>query len=106
MHALVDQGFQGVRGHAGVQIQHQPMLVSGDRGQGKDLRRNLAFQVNHQPHHAGAVLSHAHTGNVGVVRSHLAHQLAQRAIEFQALNVNGQARRGRNEGLRRLQRGV
>ena len=96
-HALGDQGFQRIRGFSGVEVQHQSVLVLGlsgfDRRQLKHLGLHHGAQIEHQSHRGRGELAHPNAGDVGVVRAHLADQLAQGGVELNALDVHRQARR-------------
>ena len=98
---LGNQRLQRVRCLRGVKIEYQPVLVSRNRLQGKYLRLHEPLEIDHQPHHARRILSHANTGNVGVVGLHLGHQLAQRRYQVDTLDINGQTGRFGNEQLLR-----
>ena len=76
-----------------VQIEHQTVAVGRHRIERELLWPHRLFEVDHQAHQARLVLPDAHAGDVGVVGSHLAHQLAQRGAQFELVDVDHQARR-------------
>ena len=85
-----------------VQVKHQPVLVRRHRLEREDLRQHCLLEVNHQAQHARCVLPDAYACNVRVIRPDLGNQLAQRRQEINALDVDGHARRVRNQELARL----
>ena len=97
---LGNQRFQRIGDLAGVQVQHQAVLIAGLAGaarrhrcQPEDLGLYHLPQIEHQSDGGGVELPHPHAGDVGVVRSHLAHQFAQRRVEFNPFDVECQTRR-------------
>jgi hypothetical protein len=64
------------------------MLVGGHRGQREHLRGGGLLEVDDQPHDARLVLPHAHAGDVRVVGLDLAHDLAQRRAQLEAVDVD------------------
>ena len=70
---IADQHFQRIGRSAGVQIEHESMLVAGDGPQAEDLRRNRLLQVDEQLYRSGRLLRQPDAGHIGVVRPDFAH---------------------------------
>ena len=68
------------------------MLVLGlsgfDGRQLKHLGLHHGAQIEHQANRGRGELAHPHTRDVGVVRAHFAHQLAQSGVELNAFDVH------------------
>ena len=96
LQAFLNQRLQRVGCTCGVQIKHQSVLVACVARlhwlQVEHLRLHHLSQIEHQSHCFVGVLAHPHPRDVGVIRAHLAHQVAQGRIEFDAFNVHRQAR--------------
>ncbi len=69
------------------------MPVRGHRGEGELLRPDRMLQVEHQPHDAWLELPDPQRGDVGVVRPHLADELAQGRAQFELIDVDDHPRR-------------
>ena len=89
-----------------IQIEHQPMLIRRHRGQREDLRRRGLLQVEHEANDARLVLADAHAADVRVVRMDLADELAQPRVQFEAFDVDDEARRVFGDEVARRQGGV
>ena len=100
--SLSNQCFERVQGFLRVQVKHQPVLVRRYRLECEDLRQNCLLEVNHQTQYARCVLPYAYACNVRIIRLDLGDQLAQRRQEINAFDINGHARRVRNQELARL----
>ena len=75
------------------QIEHQTVLVGGNGRQRKNFGFDRLFEVQHQAHDFGLVLSDAQAGDVRVVGPDLADQFAQRRAQLQAIDINHQTGR-------------
>jgi hypothetical protein len=80
---VADQRQQWVALLGRVQVEHQPVLVGGNRREREELRRGRLLQVDHEAHDARLVLADAHAGDERIVGAHLADQLAQRRTELE-----------------------
>ena len=68
----------------------EPMAVFADRGDGKDLRIDLALEVEDQPYRAGSVAGNPHRLDIRVVRGDAVGKLAQCRIDFDAFEIQYQ----------------
>ncbi len=90
---VADQREQRIVLTRRVEVEDQPVLVRRDRREREELRRGCLLQVDHHPHRARLVLADPQAGDVGIVGADLADQLAQCGTQFEAVDVDHQARR-------------
>ena len=74
-----------------IQVEYETIAVVADRRKREHLRRDVFLEVEHHPHHARAVLSHAHGLNIGIVRRDLRHEFAQRRRQVEPVDVDHEA---------------
>src|SRR5262249_48695495 len=64
---FVDQRFQRIDRRDRIEVEHQAVLVGGDRIQGEHLGGRGLFQVDHHAHHAGLELGRPDARDEGIV---------------------------------------
>jgi hypothetical protein len=97
---ILGQPLQRMAGLAGVKVEHHAVLVGRHRVQREHLRHRFLLEIEDDTNHAGLELAHPHAGDVGIVRPHLADQLAQGRVHVQPFDVDDQTGRVRDhEGL-------
>jgi len=69
------------------------MLIFGNRLQRENLRLDVGLQFDDQAHHAGPVAAGANQFDVGVAVENFRRQRLQHRIEFDAFEIDHQARR-------------
>ena len=82
------------------------MLVIADGCEGENLGLNRLFQVKHHANHTRAILGNPNASDVGIVGLYFAHPFFDGGVEFQAFNVDGQARRRWHKGVLCFQRDI
>ncbi len=91
--ALLQQSQYRVQGFDRIDIQYQTVSVFTDRGKRKNLRLDLALQVEHDAYYTGLEARHAQIRYVRVVRGDLVGETFLHALQTDIFQIEHEALR-------------